>query len=75
MPKTIVYIGGFELPDKNAAAHRVINNSKAFRELGYKVVFIDASKDNNTSIDILKTKKEYFGFDTYSVPYPNRAKA
>lgn len=75
MPKTIVYIGGFELPDKNAAAHRVLSNGKAFRELGYNVVFIDASKDKNTSNNILKTKKDYFGFDTYSVPYPNGAKS
>lgn len=75
MSKTIVYIGGFELPDKNAAAHRVINNGKAFRELGYNVVFIDASKDKSTSKNIIKTKKEYFGFDTYSVPYPDGAKA
>ena len=73
--KTIVYIGGFELPDKNAAAHRVLSNGKAFRELGYNVVYIDASKDKNTTNNILKTKKEYFGFDTYSVPYPNGAKA
>ena len=25
---TILYIGGFELPDKNAAAHRVLSNGK-----------------------------------------------
>ena len=30
MPKekgTVLYVGGFELPDKNAAAHRVVNNA------------------------------------------------
>ncbi|WP_155250192.1 glycosyltransferase [Ruminococcus flavefaciens] len=75
MSKTIVYIGGFELPDKNAAAHRVLSNGKAFRKLGYNVVYIDASKEKNISNNILKTKKNYFGFDTYSVPYPNGAKA
>ena len=36
---TIVYIGGMEMPDRNAAAHRVLNNAKIFRELGYNVVF------------------------------------
>ena len=35
----IIYIGGFELPDKNAAAQRVIGNSKALRDLGYETVF------------------------------------
>ena len=36
---TILYVGGFELPDKNAAAHRVLNNAKIFRELGFHVIF------------------------------------
>ncbi len=27
------------MPDRNAAAHRVLNNAKIFRELGYNVVF------------------------------------
>ena len=40
MNKTIVYIGGFELPDKNAAAQRVISNAKIFRKLGYHVIYV-----------------------------------
>ena len=46
---TIIYIGGFELPDKNAAAHRVVNNAKILKELGYNVVFfgVDKSLINN----------------------------
>ena len=36
----IVYIGGFEMPDKNAAAHRVLNNAKALRKLGHEVIFL-----------------------------------
>lgn len=35
----ILYIGGFELPDKNAAAHRVLNIAKSLRDLNYNVVF------------------------------------
>ena len=42
---TVFYIGGFEMPDKNAAAHRVLNNSKIFHELGYKVVFCGIYND------------------------------
>lgn len=43
---TIVYIGGFELPDKNAAAQRVLANGKILRSLGYKVYFYGMSKDH-----------------------------
>ena len=41
MNDEIIYIGGFELPDKNAAAHRVLGNAKILRELGYKVILIE----------------------------------
>ncbi len=68
MKGTIVYIGGFRLPDKNAAASRVINNAKILRRLGYKIVFIDVSDDAGT--DVLETKHDIMGFDCYSVKYP-----
>ncbi len=41
--KTIIYAGGFELPDKNAAANRVVSNGKIFNSLGYKTVFAGTS--------------------------------
>lgn len=75
MSKTIVYIGGFELPDKNAASHRVLNNAKLFQELGYKVVFIGVDKAIQSDTDILKTKSETQGFETYAIPYPKRGKS
>lgn len=56
---TILYIGGFELPDKNAAAQRVIGIAKCLRDLGYRVVFINALKSGRDF-----EKKEYFGFET-----------
>lgn len=59
---TIVYVGGFELPDKNAAAHRVINNAKAIRELGYKVIFIS----ENRALDYDR-KQILFGFDCWEI--------
>ncbi len=60
---TIIYIGGFEMPDKNAAAHRVINNSRIFRDLGYHVVFCGVDRDNvkAAKIDV---------FDNHPLPYP-----
>jgi glycosyltransferase involved in cell wall biosynthesis len=60
---TIIYIGAFELPDKNAAAHRVIANGKALRDLGYDVVFIGATKSE--SDNLIAQKEIFFGFDCY----------
>lgn len=69
---TVLYIGGFELPDKNAAAHRVINNGKIFKKLDYNVVFIGIDKLKKNDFSILTDKKNYQGFDSYSVAYPLR---
>lgn len=68
--KIIYYIGGFELPDKNAAAQRVVPNAKALRDLGYKVIFIDIDRECHKSI--LKTKTECLGFTRFSVTYTNK---
>lgn len=57
--KNILYVGGFQLPDKNAAAQRVIGNAKAMREIGYNVIFLNALK---TSVHIDHNEKEYEGF-------------
>lgn len=40
---TIIYYGGFILPDKSAAANRVVSNGKIFSSLGYNTVFIGAA--------------------------------
>lgn len=67
--KTILYVGGFELPDKNAAAHRVLNNGKIFRELGYRVVFLGISHDiDKLSVECIQ------GFEAWSMPYPGSKK-
>ncbi len=60
----ILYLGGFELPDKNAAAHRVLNNAKIFREIGYRVVFLDIDKQLKSS---LERREDCFGFSRWSV--------
>lgn len=41
---TVLYIGGFELPDRNAAAQRVRNNARVLSSLGYRVVLIGTSR-------------------------------
>ncbi len=58
----VLYVGGFELPDKNAAAQRVIGIAKGLRELQYEVVFLNSLKKlNNQSTEI----KTYYGFICY----------
>lgn len=71
---TILYIGGFELPDKNAAAHRVLSNAKLFRLLEYNTVLIGVDKSRTENIGVLNTKKVIAGFVTYSIKYPTNMK-
>lgn len=59
---TILYIGGYELPDKNAAAQRVIGIAKGLRELGYDVIFLNSLKNAENADEDVKT---YFGFKCY----------
>lgn len=67
---TVLYIGGFELPDKNAAAHRVISNAKLFGLLGYNTIFIGIDKEEKEYLNIFDSKKTISGFSSYSIPYP-----
>ena len=64
MNSRILYIGGFELPDKNAAAQRALGVAKALRVLGYEVVFLDVDREmeGNGLSALHKTE----GFLTYS---------
>ncbi len=41
----ILYIGGFELPDKNAAAHRVLAISKSLKEEGHRLFFLGIRRE------------------------------
>lgn len=61
--RRFLYVGGFELPDRNAAAHRVIGIAKAIRELGYEVYFL-----NYTSVATESSWNTYFGFECYDNP-------
>ncbi len=45
---TIIYYGGFSLPDKNASANRVVSNGKIFKALGYRVVFLGADYEDSS---------------------------
>ena len=47
MSRTILYVGEFVLPDKGAAANRVVSNSKIFKELGYETIFLGAADSDD----------------------------
>lgn len=69
--RNILYLGGFELPDKNAAAQRVVANAKLFSTLEYKVSFFGV----NSEIKKAQQKKtlqiiDGFSFDTWQKKYP-----
>lgn len=67
---TVLYIGGFELPDKNAAAHRVLSNAKLFREFGFKTVFLGVDRSIAESSKGTLEKKEFQGFEYWTQSYP-----
>lgn len=75
MKKSILYIGGMEFPDKNAAAQRVIANSKILDELGYRVILTGMNKSISYNYDYLPVKeKSIHNFKVYSRPYPKNLK-
>lgn len=59
----VLYIGAFELPDKNAAAHRVIGNSKVLEKIGYEVYLAGFTKKNDSS--------DFQTYKTSSIKYFN----
>lgn len=73
MAKTLLYIGGFELPDKNAAAHRVLAISKALRDIGFNVILVGVTKSSKYK-SILDSKKNVQGFVSYEILYPKGKK-
>lgn len=70
MKKNVLYVGGFELPDKNAAAHRVVSNGKIIKELGYDIFFAGISHNQIVTDNILKTKEIRGGRTEYHIKYP-----
>lgn len=66
--KRILYIGGFEMPDKNAAAQRVLSIAKALREAGYGTQFYGITQSGDT-------EGEVDGFHYEAYPHPNGTKA
>ena len=51
------------MPDKNAAAQRVLANAMTLREMGYDVTFIGPTKDRNNIVP------EFYGFKCDYINY------
>ncbi len=65
--KKILYLGGFCLPDKNAAAQRIIANAKLFRDLGFEVELIGLIDDTKSANEPFV----YEGFKCTNLAYPS----
>lgn len=67
-----LYVGGFQLPDKNAAAHRVLSIAKILNSLGYEVVFLDMDEEKQGyELSVEHIEK---GYITYSQKKPEGMK-
>lgn len=65
----ILYVGFYTLPDKEAAANRVINNAKALRKAGNEVFFLD--EQEACTYDFPENEHNVLGFRTWSVQRPS----
>lgn len=61
--KRVLYIGGFDMPDGNAAAQRVLGIAKIMRKCDCEVQFVGLSRKN-------PGKGEIDGFAFENLPYP-----
>ena len=70
---TIVYIGGFELPDKNAAAQRVVANAQIFKQLGYRVLLVGLSKGRPADGNLYPAVSGKAGIEAWEMGYPDNS--
>lgn len=60
--KTIVYVGNFAFPNKNASGKRVLGNCLCFQKLGFRTVCIGPGQENHEVI---------FNTDSYTIEIGN----
>lgn len=65
----VYYVGNFDKPDGNAAGKRVYGNALIFEKLGYKVVLVGKSKNNEINNYPVKYSHSifYYSFPRYSL--------
>lgn len=64
---TIIYVGAFEMPDRNAAAHRVSSIGKIFDSLGFHTVFLGRAPENEHFKGV---RKSSFSDNVYEICEP-----
>lgn len=67
----VIYVGGFELPDLNAAAQRVVANALIFRDLGYRVVLVGLTRRTGAPALGLAPGFDIAGLEAWEAPYPS----
>jgi len=68
--KKLLYIGGFDLPDNNAACHRAISNSKLFKMIGIDSSVLGVSKDASLEKGVVHQLCPMDHIDMMVVSYP-----
>ena len=68
---TIIYVGAFEMPDRNAAAHRVSTIAKIFDSLGFRTVFLGRAPENERFSGV---RKSSFSDNVYEISAPASTK-
>ncbi|EJE4199961.1 hypothetical protein M3897_002730 [Vibrio cholerae] len=70
--KKLLYIGGFDLPDKNAACHRAISNAKLFKMVGIDSSLLGISKKSNFESGVVHNLGSKDEIEMMAVKYPKR---
>ena len=68
---TIIYIGGFIMPDRNAAAHRVSSIGRIFDMLGFHTVFLGRAPEGERFSGV---RKSSFSDNVYEISEPASTK-
>lgn len=71
--KYVLYVGEIELPDKNAAAQRVLANCKLLESIGYQPIIVGLSRSivARKEFDVVNTIDKLNTFVTFEFPYPS----
>ena len=70
--KRVAYIGGFQLPDKNAAALRVLANTEILEKIGYEVVFLGSSEKQFVHGEYSRSRDASMKETLFECGYPSK---
>ncbi|MBP2639681.1 MAG: glycosyl transferase group 1 [Firmicutes bacterium] len=72
--ETIIYFGGFELPNKNASAQRAASIAKSLRDIGYNVILYGLSRSLSETGGIMDCDVKIQGIEMKEWAYPASTK-